>query len=92
MQGELGTSHAYEMGGDYRSSPNYAQGFLGADFAYDAESNGYRITHIANGDGWETTKDSPLNAPGINIREGDISACDCRTAGQRNCFRRVNCS
>ena len=46
MQGELGTSHAYEMGGDYRSSPNYGQGFLGADYAYDAESNGYRITHI----------------------------------------------
>lgn len=72
MQGELGTSHAYEFGGDYRRSPNYAQGFLGADFAYDAETNGYRITHIPNGDAWEATKDSPLNAPGINVREGDI--------------------
>ncbi|MXV76431.1 peptidase [Candidatus Poribacteria bacterium] len=72
MQGELGTSHAYEMGGDYRSSPNYAQGFLGADFAYDAESNGYRITHIPRGDGWEASKDSPLNAPGVNVRKGDI--------------------
>ena len=72
MQGELGTSHAYEFGGDYRSSPNYAQGFLGANFAYDAESGGYRITHIPQGDAWETTKDSPLNAPGINVRKGDI--------------------
>ena len=72
MQGELGTSHAYEMGGDYRSSPNYAQGFLGADYTYDAENNGYRITHIPHGDAWEATKDSPLNAPGINISEGDI--------------------
>lgn len=72
MQGELGTSHAYEFGGDYRSSPNYAQGFLGADFAYDAESGGYRITHIPQGDAWEATKDSPLNAPGINVRKGDI--------------------
>ena len=72
MQGELGTSHAYEMGGDYRSSPNYAQGFLGADYAYDAESNGYRITHIPHGDAWEASKDSPLNAPGVNVREGDI--------------------
>ena len=72
MQGELGTSHAYEFGGDYRSSPNYAQGFLGADFAYDAEKGGYRITHIPQGDAWETTKDSPLNAPGINVRTGDI--------------------
>ncbi|MDE0553706.1 MAG: PDZ domain-containing protein, partial [Candidatus Poribacteria bacterium] len=72
MQGELGTSHAYEFGGDYRSSPNYAQGFLGADFAYDAENGGYRITHVPQGDAWEATKDSPLNAPGINVRKGDI--------------------
>ena len=72
MQGELGTSHAYEFGGDYRSSPNYAQGFLGADFAYDAEKGGYRITHIPQGDAWAATKDSPLNAPGINVRTGDI--------------------
>ena len=72
MQGELGTSHAYESGGDYRHSPHYAQGFLGADFAYDAETTGYRITHIPHGDAWEAAKDSPLNAPGINIREGDI--------------------
>ncbi len=72
MQGELGTSHAYEMGGDYRNSPNYAQGFLGADYTYDAESNGYRITHIPHGDAWEASKDSPLNAPGVNVTEGDI--------------------
>ena len=72
MQGELGTSHAYEFGGDYRRSPNYAQGFLGADFAYDAESGGYRVTHIPQGDAWEATKDSPLNAPGINVRKGDV--------------------
>ncbi|RKU13707.1 peptidase [Candidatus Poribacteria bacterium] len=72
MQGELGTSHAYEMGGDYRSSPNYAQGFLGADYAYDAKNDGYRITHIPQGDAWEASKDSPLNAPGVNVSEGDI--------------------
>ena len=72
MQGELGTSHAYEFGGDYRRSPNYAQGFLGADFVYDTGRGGYRITHIPQGDAWEATKDSPLNAPGINVHEGDI--------------------
>ena len=31
MQGELGTSHAYELGGDYRPSPVWTQGHLGAD-------------------------------------------------------------
>ena len=29
MQGELGTSHAYELGGDYRPAPNYVLGQLG---------------------------------------------------------------
>ena len=71
MQGELGTSHAYEFGGDYRPSPHYVQGFLGADLVYDEELDGYRITHIVQGDAWEETKDSPLNEPGINIKVGD---------------------
>ena len=71
MQGELGTSHAYEFGGDYRPSPDYPQGFLGADFVYDEKTNGYRITHIVHGDPWEETKDSSLNEPGINVKEGD---------------------
>jgi len=29
MQGELGTSHAYEMGGDHRKPPSVALGYLG---------------------------------------------------------------
>lgn len=72
MQGELGTSHAYEYGGDYRPGPNYAQGFLGADFEYDEKTQGYRIVHIVRGDSWDESKDSPLNRPGLNIKEGDI--------------------
>lgn len=71
MQGELGTSHAYEFGGDYRPWPNYAQGFLGGDFKYDAEVDGYRIEHLVQGDAWEESKDSPLSRPGLNVREGD---------------------
>jgi tricorn protease len=31
MQGELGTSHSYESGGDYRPPPRYDQGHLGVD-------------------------------------------------------------
>lgn len=37
MQGELGTSHAYEMGGDYDPVPYHQPGFLGADLVWDAE-------------------------------------------------------
>ena len=72
MQGELGTSHAYEMGGDYRPEPSYRQGMLGADFAYDPEANAWRIAHIYQGDVWDTHSDSPLNRPGIDVKEGDL--------------------
>ncbi len=72
MQAELGTSHTYQFGGDYRYKPNYAQGFLGADFAYDAATDGYRITHIVRGDPWLEEADSPLCRLGVNIKEGDI--------------------
>ncbi|MGF1536350.1 MAG: S41 family peptidase, partial [Elainellaceae cyanobacterium] len=68
MQGELGTSHAYEMGGDYREEPDYALGFLGADFSADGDA--YRITHIAQGDSW-SKQASPLQEIGVNIQAGD---------------------
>lgn len=72
MQGELGTSHAYVSGGDFRSRSYYAIGFLGADFEYNAENNGYRIQHIFQGDCWNRETDSPLNQLGLDIREGDF--------------------
>jgi tricorn protease len=71
MQGELGTSHAYEFGGDYRPQPNYNQGYLGADFTYAGDSEGWQITRIVQGDVWDEKADSPLNAPGINVKAGD---------------------
>ena len=43
MHGELGTSHAYEIGGDHRKPPQYRRGFLGADLAWDEGAGGYRI-------------------------------------------------
>jgi tricorn protease len=72
MQGELGTSHAYEFGGDYRRSPYYQLGSLGADFVYDAEADAYRVTHIVRGDSWNEKEDSPLNRLGVNINAGDL--------------------
>ena len=72
MQGELGTSHAYEFGGDYKPEPSYDQGFLAADCVYDDQADGYRIAHIVRGDPWEEDGDSPLREPGLNIAEGDV--------------------
>lgn len=72
MQGELGTSHAYEIGGDYRSSPRYRLGFLGADLSYDADQNGYRITNIIQGDPWSDKYGSPLARVGVEANVGDV--------------------
>jgi tricorn protease len=71
MQGELGTSHAYEMGGDLRVPPQYRRGFLGADYAWDAARKGYRIETILRGDSWNRSDDSPLAEPGLDVRAGD---------------------
>jgi tricorn protease len=71
MQGELGTSHAYESGGDYRPTPHYTIGRLGADLDYDAASNRYVFAKIHRGDVWMKDCSSPLCAPGLNISEGD---------------------
>lgn len=71
MQGELGTSHAYEMGGEYRRGPQYGQGYLGVDWRYDAERDRYRIARIIEGNPAESKETSPLTAPGLNVHAGD---------------------
>ncbi len=72
LQGELGTSHAYDMGGDYRREPSYPVGMLGADFAYDEKHDGYRIEKILRGDSWKLSEASPLRAPGVLLEPGDV--------------------
>lgn len=72
MQGELGTSHCYELGGDYRPEPQYKLGFLGADLAYEPAHDAYRIVHIAKGDVWDDKNASPLKRPGVNVVQGTL--------------------
>jgi tricorn protease len=69
--GELGTSHAYEMRGDFRQAPNYRLGFLGARFELDRAQHVYRIAHIVVGDPWHRARTSPLNEPGLDVAVGD---------------------
>jgi len=71
MQGELGTSHAYEVGGDYRKGKNYNIGHLGCDFVYDKKAKAYKITQLVKGDSWNPIHASPLQRPGLNLKEGD---------------------
>ena len=70
MQGELGTSHAYEFGGDYRPTRHYLLGRLGADFEF--HSKGYKIKNIVKGDTWTDSLKPPLLRPGLNINKGMI--------------------
>ena len=72
MQGELGTSHAYEMGGDYRKPPAVALGHLACESRWDAARGGFEITAIARGDAWDASADSPLNAIGVEAKVGDV--------------------
>lgn len=71
MLGELGTSHAYEIGGDHRHPNQYRRGFLGADLAWNQSAGGYDITKIYRGDSWNRDIDSPLAEPGLAVREGE---------------------
>jgi tricorn protease len=80
MQGELGTSHAYELGGDYRPAPIWTQGHLGAKVRLDR--SGWTITEIPHGDSWDQLASSPLNAPGLSVAAGDrLVAIDDRPLG-----------
>jgi len=72
MQGELGTSHAYEMGGDHRKPPAVALGHLACASRWDAARGGFEITAIARGDAWDASADSPLGAIGVEARVGDV--------------------
>jgi tricorn protease len=70
VQGELRTSHAYEIGGEYRESPQYPIGFLGAEFEWDEDREGYRIKRmLRKGD---ECHHPPLLSPGAQIEEGTV--------------------
>lgn len=69
LQGELGTSHAYEYGGDHRKPPAVALGFLAADFEHDGQA--WVLRRAVQGDPWDAGADSPLNAVGVEAQPGE---------------------
>jgi tricorn protease len=71
IQGELGTSHAYEMGGDYRKPPPVSLGHLAAELRVADDGASYAIERIVEGDPWDAVADSPLNAIGVQARVGE---------------------
>ncbi len=85
MQGELGTSHAYETGGDHRRPPQMALGYLAADLRFVDADGSYEITRIVTGDAWDAGADSPLNAVGVEARPGEriVAVNGQRTSRER---------
>ena len=72
LVGELGTSHAYERGGDYRSAPLYSVGSLGAELNWNEDEGAYQIQKIYQGDVWSKDAASPLKSPGLGIATKDL--------------------
>lgn len=66
---ELNASHTYTGGGDTINANRLNVGYLGADIV--VENSSYKIKKIINGAPWDTEVRSPLNKPGITVKEGD---------------------
>lgn len=70
MHGELGSSHAYCIPRPAHAEPGTRQGLLGADLEFTAA--GWRIARIVPGESSEPRARSPLTAPGVAARVGDV--------------------
>lgn len=72
MHGELGSSHAYIMGGDLPKKRHYQQGLLGANTRYDAKTQSHHITSVVDSfDCSDESLLSPLSYPGVQLQVGD---------------------
>lgn len=68
MQGALGASHAYEVGGDHRSPPSRAVGRLAADLTWDEDA--WRVERLHAAEPGDPERCSPLIGPGAGARPG----------------------
>src|SRR6476620_12520554 len=69
MIGELNASHTYHGGGEVEEEKTQTVGYLGVN--WEAEGNYYKIKTIIRGASWDAEVRSPLDMPGVNIKEGD---------------------
>ncbi|MDQ3283303.1 MAG: PDZ domain-containing protein [Acidobacteriota bacterium] len=69
---ELNTGHSYVGGGDMPHPTAPATGRLGADFEPDPSGKAWRIARILPGDPYDLENRSPLLAPGVNVKAGDL--------------------
>ncbi len=69
MIGELNASHTYRGGGDQESPERKNVGYLGVDWAKDNDY--FQVKSIIRGAEWDNEIRSPLDEPGIAVKEGD---------------------
>jgi len=68
VNGELSVGHSFVRGGDYPSIDRSQTGMLGANLSVN--QNRYRIDRIFTTESWNPGLSGPLDAPGLNIKEG----------------------
>ncbi len=69
MQGEMGTSHSYQIVNDLKVERPYLLGGLGVEVKFNGTC--YEITRIFYGDLSAEGEKSPLLSTGIDVKEGD---------------------
>ncbi len=69
LQGELGTSHCYEIGGEYRKAPSWGLAHLGAELGRDPAGR-WVVARLARGSSWYPKEAPPLLTPGANVKVG----------------------
>ncbi|MEN0046271.1 MAG: PDZ domain-containing protein [Bacteroidota bacterium] len=66
--GELNASHTYRGGGDQEYADRKSIGYLGVDWA--KEGDYFKVKTIIRGSDWDNEVRSPLDEPGVKIKEG----------------------
>jgi tricorn protease len=66
---ELNASHTYRGGGDAEQAPERSVGMLGVD--WELANGAYRIKRIVRSGTWDASVRSPLQEPGVDVKEGE---------------------
>ena len=73
MVGELSALHIFVRGGDMRGSDTeIAPAFLGGLLTFDPAAGGCRVDRIFQSDPDEPGRVSPMAAPGVELKPGDV--------------------
>lgn len=69
VNGEMSVGHSFVRGGDYPEVEKTVTGLLGADLVVD--KGRWKIDRIYTTESWNPGLTSPLDRPGIKVKEGD---------------------